>query len=99
MADKVDWNRAIGQTDSQAQALVEDPVGWRSFPIRSSMARRTRIFDHSNCRQCALQSPLGKREFATVTADSYERDDPEWSNYIALNSLARRASRAKPHRP
>jgi GntR family transcriptional regulator/MocR family aminotransferase len=54
-----------------------------------------KIFDHSNWRQCALQA-LGKREFETVTADSYERDDPELVKYIALNTLPRRGIQAKP---
>lgn len=95
MADKVDWNRAIGQRYT-GQVLVEKPVDWRSYPYPFIYGQADeRIFDHSNWRQCALQA-LGKREFATVTADSYERDDPELVKYIALNSLPRRGIQAKP---
>jgi hypothetical protein len=95
VTDAVDWNRAIGQRYS-GQVLVEKPVDWRSYPYPFIYGQADeRIFDHSNWRQCALQA-LGKREFSTVTADSYERDDPELVKYIALNTLPRRGIQAKP---
>jgi GntR family transcriptional regulator/MocR family aminotransferase len=95
VTDAVDWNRAIGQRYT-GQVLVEKPVDWRSYPYPFIYGQADeRIFDHSNWRQCALQA-LGKREFSTVTADSYERDDPELVKYIALNTLPRRGIHAKP---
>jgi GntR family transcriptional regulator/MocR family aminotransferase len=95
VTDAVDWNRAIGQRYT-GQVLVEKPVDWRSYPYPFIYGQADeRIFDHSNWRQCALQA-LGKREFSTVTADSYERDDPELVKYIALNTLPRRGIQAKP---
>ncbi|MCY0151505.1 PLP-dependent aminotransferase family protein [Hoeflea alexandrii] len=95
VTDAVDWNRAIGQRYT-GQVLVEKPVDWRSYPYPFIYGQADeKIFDHSNWRQCALQA-LGKREFSTVTADSYERDDPELVKYIALNTLPRRGIQAKP---
>jgi GntR family transcriptional regulator / MocR family aminotransferase len=95
VTDSVDWNRAIGQRFS-GQVMPEKPVDWRSYPYPFIYGQADdKIFDHSNWRQCALQA-LGKREFSTVTADSYERDDPELVKYIALNTLPRRGIHAKP---
>ncbi|AKI02852.1 transcriptional regulator, GntR family [Hoeflea sp. IMCC20628] len=93
--DCVDWGKAIGQRFSD-QVLPEKPIDWRSYPYPFIYGQADdRIFDHSNWRQCALQA-LGKREFSTVTADSFERDDPELVKYIALNTLPRRGIQAKP---
>ena len=93
--DSVDWSRAIGQRYSN-QIMPEKPVDWRSYPYPFIYGQADeKIFDHSNWRQCALQA-LGKREFSTVTADSYERDDPELVKYIALNTLPRRGIHARP---
>lgn len=95
VSDRVDWNRAIGQRFS-GQLMPEKPIDWRSYPYPFIYGQADdKIFDHSNWRQCALQA-LGKREFSTVTADSYERDDPELVKYIALNTLPRRGIHAKP---
>ncbi|MDF1610448.1 PLP-dependent aminotransferase family protein [Hoeflea sp. YIM 152468] len=95
VSDQVDWGRAIGQRFS-SQVMPEKPIDWRSYPYPFIYGQADEnIFDHSNWRQCALQA-LGKRAFSTVTADSYERDDPELVKYIALNTLPRRGIHAKP---
>ncbi len=40
------------------------------------MVRRTpSLFDHQNWRLCAVRA-LGRRDFAAMTADYYDRDDP-----------------------
>ena len=53
------------------------------------------LFDHQNWRLCALQA-LGRREFETLTADRYERDDPLLIEYLLRNILPRRGIEARP---
>lgn len=91
----VDWNRAIGQRHAPA-AAPDKPADWRAYPYRFIYGQADdALFDHANWRLCALQA-LGRREFAAVTADSYERDDPELVKYIALTTLPRRGILARP---
>ena len=79
----VDWSRAIGQHYS-GQVLPEKPSDWRSYayPFIYGQADET-LFDHRNWRLCALQA-LGRKEIPYITADYFERDDPELVKFIAL---------------
>jgi GntR family transcriptional regulator/MocR family aminotransferase len=91
----VDWSRAIGQYYS-GQVLPEKPSDWRSYayPFIYGQADET-LFDHRNWRLCALQA-LGRKEIPYITADYFERDDPELVKFIALRTLPRRGIRARP---
>jgi GntR family transcriptional regulator / MocR family aminotransferase len=91
----VDWSRAIGQRFS-TNALPIKPAEWRSYPYRFIYGQTDdTLFDHHHWRLCAAQA-LGKREFANVTSDNFERDDPELIKYIALHTLPRRGIFARP---
>ncbi len=89
----VDWSRALGQRYSH-QVLPEKPEEWRLYPYRFIYGQGDEsLFDHRNWRLCALQA-LGRKDFHSVTADSFERDDPELVKYIALQTLPRRGIQA-----
>jgi len=91
----VDWGRAIGQRYS-GQVLPEKPADWRSYeyPFIYGQADET-LFDHRNWRLCSLQT-LGRREIPFVTADFFERDDPDLVKFIAMHTLPRRGIFARP---
>lgn len=91
----VDWNRVTGQR-GLGQMMPERPADWRSYPycFIYGQADET-LFDHRNWRLCAVQA-LGKRDFAAITADHFERDDPELIKFISLRSLPRRGILARP---
>lgn len=91
----VDWSRMIGQRYS-GQVLPQKPADWRSYayPFIYGQADE-KLFDHRNWRSCAL-STLGRKEIPYITADYFERDDPELVKFIALHSLPRRGIFARP---
>jgi GntR family transcriptional regulator / MocR family aminotransferase len=91
----VDWSRAIGQRFS-GFSLPDKPAEWRNYPYRFIYGQTDdTLFDHHHWRLCAAQA-LGKREFANITSDAFERDDPELIKHIALHTLPRRGIFAAP---
>ncbi|OYW51753.1 MAG: GntR family transcriptional regulator, partial [Rhodobacterales bacterium 12-65-15] len=52
------------------------------------------LFDHQNWRQCALRA-LGKRDFAALTSDYYDRDDPLLVQELIRTILPRRGIAAR----
>ncbi|MFN3280195.1 MAG: PLP-dependent aminotransferase family protein, partial [Tabrizicola sp.] len=52
------------------------------------------LFDHQNWRQCALRA-LGKRDFAALTSDYYDRDDPLLIQELLRTILPRRGIAAR----
>lgn len=91
----VDWNRAIGQRFSGAPAL-QRPQNWRDYKYQFIYGQTDpTLFDHQNWRLCALKA-LGQRDFAAMTEDYYERDDPKLIEFIARHTLPRRGIIAKP---
>lgn len=94
-ADKVEWHKVINTPTSRVHVL-EKPDDWQSFryPFIYGQADPS-LFDHANWRLCALQA-LGQRDFAAMTADYNERDDPRLVEFIARHSLPRRGILAAP---
>ncbi len=91
----VDWSRAIGQRYSE-QVLPAKPQHWRDYRYRFIYGQSDDgLFDHRNWRRCAIQA-LGKRDFASTSADYFERDDAELIKYIALHTLPNRGIQARP---
>ena len=91
----VDWNRTISQRYS-GQIVPQKPENWVSFPYNFIYGQADEtLFDHRNWRLCALQA-LGKRDFASTTADYFERDDKELTKIIARQTLPRRGIVARP---
>lgn len=91
----IDWSTKIAQKYS-GHRLLDKPENWHAyrFPFIYGQVD-DRIFDHSNWRLCAVQA-LGKKVFTSVTADAYDRDDPELIKYIVRHLLPRRGIAAKP---
>ena len=89
VAESVDWTRAIGQRYSGGRTLSK-PKDWAKFRYPFIYGQTDpQLFDHANWRQCALQA-LGQRDFSALTADYYDRDDPQLIEFIQRNSLPRR---------
>ncbi len=93
--DCVDWSRAIGQRYSGGRH-VEKPPGWETcrYPFVYGQAD-PRLFDQQNWRLCAVQA-LGRREFASLTGDYQDRDDPKLIEFILRHTLPRRGILASP---
>ncbi|MEL6211212.1 MAG: PLP-dependent aminotransferase family protein, partial [Pseudomonadota bacterium] len=91
----VDWGRLLSAR-SQHVRRVERPADWQSYRYPFIYGQTDpSLFDHQNWRLCALQA-LGQKEFDTLTADYYERDDPMLVEYILRSILPRRGIAAHP---
>ncbi|MEX0308807.1 MAG: PLP-dependent aminotransferase family protein [Tateyamaria sp.] len=87
--DAVDWTRAIGQRFSGGTTLAK-PQDWARFRYPFIYGQTDpQLFDHANWRQCALQA-LGQRDFAALTSDYFDQDDPQLIEFIQRNTLPRR---------
>ncbi len=93
-ADAVDFGALTGRRFSTL-ARVARPQDWETFayPFIYGQADPT-LFDHQNWRQCALRA-LGKRDFAALTSDYYERDDPLLVAELVRTILPRRGIAAR----
>ena len=72
------------------------PQDWSSYryPFVYGQTDPT-LFDHASWRQCALQA-LGQKDFAALTSDYYDQDDPQLVDFIARHTLPRRGIIAGP---
>ena len=87
--DKVDWTKMIGQRFS-IENWPSKPQNWSSFPYPFIYGQTDpTLFDHANWRLCALQA-LGQKDFAALTTDYYDQDDPQLVEFIARHTLPRR---------
>ncbi len=93
--DKVDWGRAIGHSYVGGDT-PNKPMNWREmpYPFIYGQADPT-LFDHANWRLCALRA-LGQKDFAALTGDYFDQDDPLLVEYIARHTLPRRGITARP---
>lgn len=93
--DQVDWARALGHRPSLERQNLGKPANWRDyrFPFVYGQADPS-LFDHTNWRMCMLQA-LGHRNFARMTDDLFEEDDPGLIEYIARHTLPRRGILAR----
>ncbi|WP_171177504.1 PLP-dependent aminotransferase family protein [Ruegeria sp. HKCCD8929] len=91
----VDWNRAIARKFCGGDVLHK-PSDWRDFryPFIYGQADPT-LFDHANWRLCAVRA-LGQKDFASLTADYVDQDDPLLVEFIARHTLPRRGITARP---
>ena len=93
--DAVDFAALTGRRFS-AQTVVQKPGDWRDYPYPFIYGQADiSLFDHQNWRLCALRA-LGKRDFAALTSDYYEQDDPLLIECIIRNILPRRGIDARP---
>ena len=94
-ADKVNWQRAISHRFTGGDTPVK-PGDWSDmrYPFIYGQADAS-LFDHTNWRLCALRA-LGQKDFAALTGDYYDQDDPLLIEYIARHTLPRRGITARP---
>ncbi|MHA6264683.1 MocR-like pyridoxine biosynthesis transcription factor PdxR [Arenibacterium sp. CAU 1754] len=93
--DTVDWSRAITRSFTEGDT-PEKPQDWQTYryPFIYGQVDPT-LFDHANWRLCALRA-LGQKDFNSLTADYYDRDDPLLVEFIARHTLPRRGITARP---
>ena len=93
--ESADFARLTGQRFS-GLATVKRPVNWEeyAYPFIYGQADAS-LFDHQNWRLCALRA-LGRKDFAALTSDMYDRDDPLLIEQIQARLLPRRGIFANP---
>ncbi|OYX24816.1 MAG: GntR family transcriptional regulator [Rhodobacterales bacterium 32-66-7] len=93
-AEAVDFRALTGGRFS-GTARVERPEDWDRYPYPFIYGQADpTLFDHQNWRQCALRA-LGKRDFAALTSDYYDRDDPLLVQELIRTILPRRGIAAR----
>ncbi|MFP7569682.1 PLP-dependent aminotransferase family protein [Marivita sp. S2033] len=93
--DAVDWARALGQKFTGGATPVK-PQDWAQYRYPFLYGQTDpQLFDHANWRHCALQA-LGARDFAALTRDYYDQDDPQLVEFILRHTLPRRGITAAP---
>jgi GntR family transcriptional regulator/MocR family aminotransferase len=92
--EAVEFARLSG-TRFSGRIGVERPEDWESYgwPFIYGQADPT-LFDHQNWRLCAVRA-LGRRDFAAMTADYYDRDDPLLIDHVLRQILPRRGIAAR----
>jgi len=91
----VDFTALTGGRFSRQMRLIK-PDDWQAYPYPFIYGQAdASLFDHQNWRHCALRA-LGKRDFAALTSDYYERDDPILIDHILRTILPRRGIAARP---
>lgn len=93
--EKVDWHNRMTQFLTGGDT-PRKPQDWRNlkYPFIYGQAD-ARLFDHANWRLCALRA-LGQKDFAAMTGDYFDQDDPLLIEYIARHTLPRRGIIARP---
>lgn len=93
--DGVDWARALGQKFTGGATPVK-PQDWAQYRYPFLYGQTDpQLFDHANWRLCALQA-LGAKDFAALTRDYYDQDDPQLVEFILRHTLPRRGISATP---
>lgn len=92
---RFDWAARLDGRHSRSQR--RDRISdWRRFRFPFVYGQADpQLVDHNAWRDCAVRA-LGRREFAAMTGDLYDQDDPELLEHIALHILPRRGIRAQP---
>ncbi len=92
-AEAVEFGRIAGRFTGGRG--VERPEDWERYPFPFIYGQADpSLFDHHNWRQCAVRA-LGRRDFAAMTADYYERDDPLLIEHLLRHILPRRGIAAR----
>lgn len=93
--EEVDYGTLSARRYTRAMAGVDRPEDWERFPYPFIYGQTDpTLFDHQNWRACALRA-LGRRDFAALTSDFYERDDPLLIEQILRVILPRRGIAAQ----
>jgi GntR family transcriptional regulator/MocR family aminotransferase len=74
---------------------VDRPEDWQRYPFPFIYGQAdASLFDHQNWRLCAVRA-LGKRDFAAMTEDYYDREDPLLIEHLLRRILPRRGIAAR----
>jgi GntR family transcriptional regulator/MocR family aminotransferase len=93
-AEAVDFKALTGGRFARVPRVAR-PDDWDNYPYPFIYGQADpTLFDHQNWRQCALRA-LGKRDFAALTTDYYERDDPLLIEQLLRTILPRRGIAAR----
>ena len=93
--DRIDWDTVIAQHFAGGTRL-EKPADWARYRYPFIYGQTDpQLFDHANWRLCAMQA-LGAKDFAALTQDHFDQDDPELVSFIARHTLPRRGIVAGP---
>lgn len=93
--DRVDWDYAVAHS-FRGGDTPRKPADWSSFTYPFIYGQADpRLFDHANWRHCAVRA-LGQKDFASLTGDYFDQDDPLLVEFIARNTLPRRGISARP---
>ncbi len=91
----LDFGALTGARYSRLARLAK-PEDWERYPFPFIYGQADpALFDHQNWRACALRA-LGRRDFAALTSDYYERDDPLLIEHVLRTILPRRGIAARP---
>lgn len=91
----LDWPRLLALRPAGAAMSRGKPADWRAFryPFVYGQAD-PELFDHANWRGCMVQA-LGLKDFARMSDDQFEHDDPGLLDYTARHTLPRRGILAR----
>ena len=93
-AEGVDFTALTGGRFSRL-ATVKRPLDWENYPFPFIYGQAdASLFDHQNWRLCALRA-LGRKDFAALTSDMYDRDDPLLIEHLLRSILPRRGIAAR----
>ena len=93
-AEALDFARLSARRFS-GRVGVERPEDWERFDYSFIYGQAdAALFDHQNWRLCAVRA-LGRRDFAAMTADYYDRDDPVLIDHVLRQILPRRGIAAR----
>ncbi len=74
----------------QGLAQIDRPADWEQYPHNFIYGQADpSLFDHQNWRLCAVRA-LGRKDFAALTQDYYDRDDPLLIEHVLRTILPRR---------
>ena len=74
----------------QGLAQIDRPADWEGYAHNFIYGQTDpSLFDHQNWRLCAVRA-LGRKDFAALTQDYYDRDDPLLIEHVLRTILPRR---------
>ena len=93
-AEGADFARLVGGRFAKFET-VKRPIDWENYPYSFIYGQADpTLFDHQNWRLCALRA-LGRKDFAALTSDMYDRDDPLLIEHLLRSILPRRGIAAR----
>lgn len=89
----VDWSRVI---ETRVEPLQVKPADWASYPYPFIYGQTDAdLFDLAAWRHCA-QRAMGRADFAALTSDQFDADDPALVEFLTRQTLPRRGIKASP---